>query len=73
MLVKRDSTSKLAMSNPEPCSVTSLANSKLFLMVNLLVVIGSKIGTKYLVILSDGVLIADKMGRKGGQLSIKLL
>ena len=51
MLVKRDSTSKLAMNNPESCSITSLANSKLFLMVNLLVVIGSKIGTKYLAIL----------------------
>ena len=51
MLVKRDSTSKLAMYNPESCSITSLANPKLFLMVNLLVVIGSKIGTKYLAIL----------------------
>ena len=51
MLVKRDSTSKLDMNNPEYCSITSLANSKLFLMVNLLVVIGSKIGTKCLAIL----------------------
>ena len=51
MLVKRDSTSKLAMNNPESCSITSLANSKLFLMVNWLVVIGSKTGTKCLAIL----------------------
>ena len=51
MLVKRDSTSKVAMYNPESYSITSLANSKLFLMVNLLIVIGSKIGTKYLSIL----------------------
>ena len=51
MLVKRDSTSKLAMYNLEQDSITSLANSKLFLMVNLLVVIGSKIGTKCLAIL----------------------
>ena len=51
MLVKRDSTFKLAMYNPESCSITSLGNSKLFLMVNLSAVIGSKIGTKYLAIL----------------------
>ena len=46
MSVKRDSTSGLAMNNPESCSITPLANSKLFLMVNLLVVIDSEIGTK---------------------------
>ena len=50
MLVEKDFASKLAMNNPESCSITSLANSKLFLMVNLLVVIGSKIGTKCLAI-----------------------
>ena len=53
MLVKRDSTSKLATNNQKSCSVTSLANSKLFLMVNLLVVIVSEIGTKCLAILKD--------------------
>ena len=73
MLVKRDSTTKLAMNNPESCSITSLTNPKLFLTVSLLVVIGSKIATKCLGILYDGVLIADKMGQKGGHLSIKLL
>ena len=41
-------------------------------MVNLLVVIGSKIGTKWFVILKAGVLAADKMRRKGGQLLTKL-
>ena len=51
MLVKRDCTSKLAMNNPESCSITSLANSILFLMVNLLAVISSKIRTKCLAIL----------------------
>ena len=51
MLGKRDSTSKLAMNNPEFSSITSLANSKLFLMVNLLVVIASEIGAKCLAIL----------------------
>ena len=52
MLVKRDSTFKPAMNNAVPCSITSLENSKLFLMVNLLVFIGSKIGTKCWAILS---------------------
>ena len=73
MLVKRDSTSKLDMNNPESCSITSLANSKIFLKVNLLVVIGSKIGTKCLAILKDQVLMADKMDQRKEQLSIKLL
>ena len=54
MLVKRDCTSKLAMNNPESCSITSLANSKLFLMVNLVV-----IGSGY------GIIIADEIGQKG--------
>ena len=52
MLVKRDSTFKLAMDNAVSCSITSLENSKLFLMVNLLFFIGSKIGTKCWAILS---------------------
>ena len=72
MLVKRDYTFKLAMNIPESYSITSLANSKIFLMVNLLVVIGSKIGTKCLAVLKYGVSIAEKMDRKGEQLSIKL-
>ena len=38
------------MNNPESCSITSLANSKLFLMVNLLVATGSEIGIKCLAI-----------------------
>ena len=46
VLVKRDSTSNLAIKNLESCSISSLANSKLFMMVNSLDVIGSKIGTK---------------------------
>ena len=44
-------TSKLSINNPESCSITSLANSKLFLMVTLSVVIGSKTRTKCLAIL----------------------
>ena len=51
MLLKRDSTSKLDMNNPESCSIMSLANSKLFLMVDSLVVSGSKIGAKFFAIL----------------------
>ena len=39
MLVKKDFTSKLALNNPESYSITSLANSKIILMVNPLVVI----------------------------------
>ena len=50
MLVKRDSTSKLAMNNLQSYSIISLANLKLFLMVNLLVFVRSKIGTKCLAI-----------------------
>ena len=61
------------MNNPESCSITSLANSKLFLMVNSLVVIGFKIGNICLAILQDEVLIADKMGRRGEQWWIKPL
>ena len=59
------------MNNPESCSIIPLANLKLFLM-NLLVVIGSKIGTKNLPKFSEGVLIVDIIGQKGGQFSIKL-
>ena len=50
MLEKRNPISKMDMNNPESCLLTSSANLKLFLMVNLLVVIGSKTGTKCLVI-----------------------
>ena len=45
MLVKR------AMNNPESCSITSLGNSKLLFMVDLLILIFSKVGTKFLAIL----------------------
>ena len=50
MLEKRNPISKMDMNNPESCLLTSSANLKLFLMVNLLVVIGSKTGTKCLAI-----------------------
>ena len=46
-----DSASKLAINIPESCSITFLASSKLFLMTNLLVAVGSKIGTKCLAVL----------------------
>ena len=51
MLAERDSTSKLAMNNSESWSINSLGNSKLLFMVDLLVLIASKIGTKCLAIL----------------------
>lgn len=66
VLVKRDSKSKVAMNNPK----FSLANAKLFLMVNLLVLIVCKIETKRFAKSYEGVLMADKIGRKGGQLSM---
>ena len=59
------------MNNPESCSIIPLANLKLFLM-KLLVVIGSKIGSKILLKFSEGVLIVDNIGQKGGQFYIKL-
>ena len=56
------------MNNPK----FSLANAKLFLMVNLLVLIVCKIETKRFAKSYEGVLMADKIGRKGGQLSMSV-
>ena len=52
---------------PNLCSVISLAYSKIFFVVNLLVVIGSEIGAKNFAKLYEKVLIADNIGRKVGQ------
>ena len=73
MLVKRDSTSRLAMKSPGSWSAISLENSKLFFTVYILAVIGSRRGTKNLARLYVGVLIADIIGLKGGQLSTNCL
>ena len=48
--------------NPESCSITSSANSKLFMMVNLLVVIGSKIGIEDVSKLYKILLMAENFG-----------
>ena len=73
MLIKRDSTSRLVMKSPGSWSAISLANSKLFFTVYILVVIGSRRGTRNLARLYVGVLIADIMGLKSGQLSTNCL
>ena len=73
MLVRRDSTFRLAMKSPGSWSAISLANSKLFFTVYILVVISSRRGTRNLDRLYVGVLIADIIGLKGGQLSTNCL
>ena len=66
MLAKSESISKLPMKFLEFCSTISVAKLNKFLTVYLLVVNGSKIGTKYFANLYVGVCEADKIGLKGG-------
>ena len=73
MLVKRDSKSRLDMKSPGPWSAISLANLKLFFTVYMLLVIGSRRGTTNLATLYVGVLIADIIDLKSGQLSTNCL
>ena len=73
MLVKRDSTSRMAMKSPGSWSAISLANSKLFFTVYIWVVIGCRRGTRNFARLFVGILIADIIGLKGGQLSANCL
>ena len=63
------------MESPETLSAISLANSKLFFTVDILVVIGSRRGTRNLARLYVGVLIlgAEILGLKGRQLSTNCL
>ena len=70
MLVKRLSTSKLAKIKLTSKLTTSSANGSESWTVNSLTVKGDKIGTKNFARLYVGVPIADKMGRKEGQLSM---
>ena len=70
MLVNRLSTSKLAMIQLASKLATSSANENESWAVNSLTVKGNKIGTKNFTRLYVGVPIADKMGRKEGQLSM---
>ena len=70
MLGKRLGTSQLAMIQLASKLPTSLANENESGTVNSLTVNGDKIGTKNFDRLYGGVPIADKMGRKEGQLSM---
>ena len=70
MLVKSLSTSKLAMIQLVSKLATSSANENEWWTVNSLTRKGGKMGTKIFARLYDGVPIADKMGRKKGQLSM---
>ena len=70
MLVKRLSTSKLALIQLASKITTSSANENESWTVNSLTFKGHKIGTKNFARLHVGVSIADKTGRKEGQLSV---
>ena len=70
MLVKRLSTSKLAMMQLASKLPTSSANENESWTVNSLTVKDEKIGNKNFSRLYVGVPIADKMGQKKGQLSM---
>ena len=67
ILVKRESTSRLAIYSWESCFRISSAKANESLTVNSLDVKGAKMGTKNLASLYAGVPIADKIGRNGGQ------
>ena len=73
MLVKTNWKSRLTMKNPGSWSAISVANSNYFFAVYILVVIDSRRGTRNLARLYVGVLIADIIGLKGGQLSTNYL
>ena len=66
MLVKSGSISKLPMKLLESCSTISVAKLNESLTVYLLLVNGSKTGTKYFASLYVGVCKADTIGLKGG-------
>ena len=67
LLVKSESVSKLPMKLLKSCPTISVAKLNESLTVYLLVLNGSKIGTKYFTCLYIGVCKADKIGLKGGQ------
>ena len=73
MLLKSKSIPKLPMKLLESCSTVSVAMLNESLTVYLLLVNGSKIGTKYFASLYVGVWKADKIGLKGGQPSTHFL
>ena len=73
MLVKGESISKLPMKLLESCSIISVTKLNESLTVYLLLVYGSKIGTKYFASLYIGVCKTDKIRLKGGQPSTYFL
>ena len=73
MLVKSESISKLPMKLLKSCSTVSVAKLNESLTVYLLLVNGSKIGTKYSASFYVGVCKAYKIGLKGGQPSTHFL
>ena len=73
MLVKRDSTSRLAMKSSWVLISNFFSKFKTVFSVYILVVIGPSSGTRNLARLYVGVLIADIIGLKGGQLSTNCL
>ena len=66
MFIKSESISKLPMKLLESCSTISAAKLKESLTVYLLLVNGSKIGTKYFASLYVAVCKADEIGLKSG-------
>ena len=73
LLAKTESISKLPMKLLESCSTVSEAKLNESLTVYLLLVYGSKIGTKYFASLYVGVCKAGKIRLKGGQPSTYFL
>ena len=67
MLVKIGLIYKLLMKLPESSSTISVAKLRQSLIVCLLLVNGSKMGTKYIASLHAGVCKADKFGLEGRQ------
>ena len=70
MLVKSDSTSKLAITSLESKLSSSSANVKKSLILYSLVVRSSSIGTNNFASLYVGVLMADRIGLKAGRPSM---
>ena len=73
ILVKRLSTSKLAMIQLASKSATSFGNENTSWTINSLTVKGDKIETKNIARLHVGAPISDKTGRKEGQISMIIL
>ena len=67
VLVKRESTSRLPIKNSKSCSTVSSAQANESFIVYSLLVKDFKVGTRNFANLWVGVLVADKIDRKGGK------